>query len=315
MTFDISEPVLGDFDVETPNPPDRSGDQLLIVDMAQVYVDPFQPRRNFNALEELASSIKARGLLKPIEVRPHPEIHGAYMIKDGERRWRACGINAMEQVQVIVRSKDDEKTLVMDQLTANWHAESMTPLEEADAIEREIERLRLEGHPNPRERVRAELGISASVLSKKMAVLKYPKEIRDLLDQKLIREYQSVKNLSMLKSEDQAEMILEVKEGRFNAKAFNKSPVKYLKEARAKQRSDEPEIPVESNRAGTNTKPANPVLVRWGITKEVLDALIANTAFSGVMDGVNIVDLDDEQAKGVFDKFRAWLLDPGESAD
>lgn len=312
MTFDISEPVLVDLDDETPNPPDRSADQLLIVDMSQVYVDPFQPRRNFNALEELASSIKARGLLKPIEVRPHPTIHGSYMIKDGERRWRACGMNEMEQVQVIVRSKDDEKTLVMDQLTANWHAESMTPLEEADAIEREIERLRLEGHPNPRERVRAELGISASVLSKKMAVLKYPKEIRDLLDKKLIREYQSVKNLSMLKSDDQAEMIKEVREGRFNAKAFNKSPAKYLKEAKAKQEVGG----VEGGGIDTSPmpKPANPVLIRWGITKEVLALLIANTAFSGVMEGISIVDLDDEQLKGVFEKFRDWLLDPGESA-
>lgn len=309
MTFDGSEAVLDEFDVEMPNPPDRSDDQLLMVDMTQVYVDPFQPRRNFNALEELASSIKARGLLKPIEVRPHPEIYGAYMIKDGERRWRACGMNEMAQVQVIVRTKDDEKTLVMDQLTANWHADAMTPLEEADAIEREIERLRLEGHSNPRERVRAELGISASVLSKKMAVLKYPKEIRDLLDKKLIREYQSVKNLSMLKSDDQAEMIKEVVEGRFNAKAFNKSPAKYLKEARLKQKSGEE---VEQEKPVRVAKPVTPVLIRWGLTKEVLDVLIANTDFSGVMDGVSIVDLDDDQAKAVFEKFKDWLLDPGE---
>lgn len=308
--------VAAEFDVETPTPvADRSEDELLIVERSHIHPDPNQPRRHFDqkALDELAASMKARGQVTPIEVRPHPQILGHYMIKNGERRWRASELIGLERLQVVVRKRENMQTVALDQLTANWHAQNMTPLEEADAIEREMERLRLAGHPNPREKVRVDLGISNSVLSKKLAVLKYPKQIRDLLDAGKIRDYQSVKNLSMLKSDDQAQMIKQVEEGVFNAKAFNHDPVRYLKDAR-RLAAENSGVPHEAPEPAPR-RVANVPLARWAITKDILAVLIANTAFAGVMDGINIMDLNDEQARGVFERFKAWLLDPGESPE
>lgn len=314
MQLDIDEnQELDELIEELPTPPDRSSDQLLIVDYSKIHRDPNQPRRVFNekTVDELASSIKARGLIEPIKVRPHPTIFGQYMIVDGERRWRACGLVELDRVQVLLRAPTDA-AVVMDQLTANWHREGMTPLDEAEAIEGEIERLRLEGHQNPREKVRIDLGVSRSVLSKKLAVLKYPKEIRDLLTGGHIRDYQTVKNLSMLKSDVQSEMIERVKQGGFNAKEFNKNPQKYIKTVKKEAHESETVGREQTADLETQAKTTRRFAIRWVFNKEVLATLIANTPFNEVMDGVNIMELPDDQAKAVFEKFKEWLVDPGD---
>jgi ParB family transcriptional regulator, chromosome partitioning protein len=95
----------------------------------------YQPRREMNqeALEELADSIRAQGLMQPIVVRPI----GAdkYEIIAGERRWRACQLAGLDKIPVLVREVPDEAAIAMA-LIENIQREDLNPMEEAIALAR-----------------------------------------------------------------------------------------------------------------------------------------------------------------------------------
>ncbi|CAN5796073.1 ParB/RepB/Spo0J family partition protein [soil metagenome] len=98
---------------------------------------PGQPRRHFSetALEELAESIAARGVIQPIVVRPHGK---GYQIVAGERRWRAAQRARLHDVPVIVRDYDDAETLEIA-LVENIQRQDLNAIEEAEAYSRLIE--------------------------------------------------------------------------------------------------------------------------------------------------------------------------------
>ena len=95
---------------------------------------PDQPRRRFDdaQLEELAASIRARGLIQPIVVRPHGR---GYQIVAGERRWRAAQRAQLHEVPVVVREFDDSETLEIA-LVENIQREDLNAIEEAQAYQR-----------------------------------------------------------------------------------------------------------------------------------------------------------------------------------
>ena len=71
--------------------------------------NPDQPRRSFNdeELDELAASIREKGILQPILVRPAPGAPGEFQIVAGERRWRAAQKAGLHEVPILVRAFDD----------------------------------------------------------------------------------------------------------------------------------------------------------------------------------------------------------------
>lgn len=95
----------------------------------------YQPRRDMNqeALEELANSIRAQGVMQPIVVRPI----GAdkYEIIAGERRWRASQLAGLDKVPVVIRDVPDEAAIAMA-LIENIQREDLNPMEEAVALSR-----------------------------------------------------------------------------------------------------------------------------------------------------------------------------------
>lgn len=97
--------------------------------------NPDQPRRHFNedAIEELAQSIRSRGLLQPILVRPKGPEH--FEIVAGERRWRAAQRAKIHEVPVIIRELTDEETAEIA-LIENVQRVDLNPVEEALAYRR-----------------------------------------------------------------------------------------------------------------------------------------------------------------------------------
>jgi ParB family chromosome partitioning protein len=95
---------------------------------------PDQPRRHFDeaALDELAASISARGLIQPIVVRPHGR---DYQIVAGERRWRAAQRARLHEVPVVIRDFDDAQTLEVA-LIENIQRQDLNAIEEAQAYQR-----------------------------------------------------------------------------------------------------------------------------------------------------------------------------------
>jgi ParB family transcriptional regulator, chromosome partitioning protein len=96
--------------------------------------NPRQPRQVFDeeALEELAASIQAVGLLQPVVVRK--VMPGHYELVMGERRWRACELAGLPQIPAIVRETPNDDML-RDALIENLHREQLNPLEEAAAYQ------------------------------------------------------------------------------------------------------------------------------------------------------------------------------------
>src|SRR5471030_2731673 len=102
--------------------------------------NPFQPRMNFDedSLRDLADSIRARGILQPILVRPHPDVAARYQIIAGERRWRAAGISGLHEIPVICRELSDVESAA-DALIENLQRENLNPIEEAEGYQRLVQ--------------------------------------------------------------------------------------------------------------------------------------------------------------------------------
>ena len=129
--------LLGDNVPEAPvsgTPEANSGLRMLPV--SSLVPHPDQPRRHFDedALEELAQSLKQRGLIQPIVVRPFGH---NYQIVAGERRWRAAQRARLHEVPVIVRDFDDTETMEIA-LVENIQRQDLNAIEEAEAYARLI---------------------------------------------------------------------------------------------------------------------------------------------------------------------------------
>jgi ParB family transcriptional regulator, chromosome partitioning protein len=100
----------------------------------------FQPRRHFDEaeLEALAQSIREKGVLQPMLVRPVDEAEAAFELIAGERRWRAAQRAGLHQVPVLVRPMSDVEALEIA-LIENLQREDLTALEEAEAYRRLID--------------------------------------------------------------------------------------------------------------------------------------------------------------------------------
>lgn len=110
------------------------------IEISRIKPNPNQPRVEFNeeALEELADSIRERGVLQPILIRP---VGDEYMIIAGERRWRAAQRAQLHELPAIVREVD-ESTVAEIALIENIQREDLNPLEEAEGYKQLIHRHR-----------------------------------------------------------------------------------------------------------------------------------------------------------------------------
>jgi ParB family transcriptional regulator, chromosome partitioning protein len=109
-------------------------ESLVDVSIDQIEVNPNQPRKvfDFTALDELAASIKASGVIQPIIVR---KIGGSYQLIAGERRWRAARQAGLDRIPAIVREATDAQSLELA-LVENLLREDLNPIEAAQAYQK-----------------------------------------------------------------------------------------------------------------------------------------------------------------------------------
>jgi ParB family chromosome partitioning protein len=135
----------------------------------------YQPRTHMDeaSLNDLATSIKAQGIMQPILVRQIAD--SKYEIIAGERRWRAAQLAGLTHVPVLVRSVADNAALAMA-LIENIQRENLNPLEEAVGLQRLIDEFKMTHH------VAAEaVGRSRSAASNLLRLLKLPKAVQNML--------------------------------------------------------------------------------------------------------------------------------------
>ena len=106
------------------------------IDIDLIRRNPAQPRRTFDetALNELAESLKAKGVLQAILVRPDPKDRGKFQIIAGERRWRAAKIAGLKSIPALVREIDELELLEIG-IIENVQRADLNPIEEAEAYE------------------------------------------------------------------------------------------------------------------------------------------------------------------------------------
>ena len=157
------------------------GDTLRTLPVDAMVPGKYQPRRSMDdaRLDELASSIKAQGVIQPIVVREQRGADGkrgrTYEIIAGERRWRASQRAGLAEVPVVVREVDD-RTVVAMALIENIQREDLNPLEEAQALQRLIDEFDLT-HAAAAEAV----GRSRAAVSNLLRLLELPEEIRSMV--------------------------------------------------------------------------------------------------------------------------------------
>lgn len=135
--------------------------------------NPEQPRKMFNKedLEDLATSIRDKGVLQPILVRSQPGADGVWQIVAGERRWRAAQAARLTEVPIIVKEMDDVAVFEVA-IIENVQRADLNPLEEADAY-----RMLMERFGRTQDAVAGVVGKSRSHVANTLRLLQLPEEV------------------------------------------------------------------------------------------------------------------------------------------
>lgn len=143
----------------------------------------YQPRREFNetALQELAESIRAQGIIEPIVVRPL-SIDNTYEIIAGERRWRAAQLAGLDAVPCVVRHYSDEQAAEVT-LIENIQREDLNPIEHAQALS-----CLIDDFFYTHEEVAAAVGKSRTKITNMLRLLHLDDSVQQLLIKKALTE-------------------------------------------------------------------------------------------------------------------------------
>ncbi len=172
--------LMADVSTVEPGAAVRGEDQNVPIE--NIHPNPDQPRRRFakENLEELAGSIREKGILQPLIVRKPPNKTNTYEIVAGERRWRAAQIANLHELPVLVRDYTDNEVLEIA-IIENVQRENLNPVEEATGYRQLMDRF---GHTQ--EKVASALSKSRSHIANLMRLLQLPDDVLDLLREEKI---------------------------------------------------------------------------------------------------------------------------------
>ncbi len=155
--------------------PSGDGARLSEIPVDQIGPGQYQPRRSMDdaALQELAASIKAQGLMQPIVLRSRAS--GGYEIIAGERRWRAAKLAGLTTVPAVIRDVSDQRAVAMA-LIENIQRQDLNPLEEALALQRLQDEFEL-----TQQQVADAVGKSRASVANLLRLLNLVHEVRTML--------------------------------------------------------------------------------------------------------------------------------------
>ena len=144
--------------------------------------NPFQPRKHFSkdSLRDLSDSIKDRGILQPIIVRPKKNKANVWQIIAGERRWRAAQLVGLHEVPVYIKNVKDEEVAIIA-LIENIQREDLSPIEEAKGYKKVMQKFSI-----TQEELAVTMRRSRSYVTNFIRLLNLPKEVQTLIEEKKI---------------------------------------------------------------------------------------------------------------------------------
>jgi ParB family chromosome partitioning protein len=139
--------------------------------------NPFQPREHFDpeALEELANSIRDKGIIQPIIVRPTPGQPDEFQSIAGERRWRAAQKARLHEVPVVIKAFSDAEALEVA-LIENIQRADLNPIEEARGYRQLIEKFNY-----TQDALGQVIGRSRSHIANTIRLLQLPQTVQDYI--------------------------------------------------------------------------------------------------------------------------------------
>ena len=166
--------------IDTTHVEPRGGSSINEVELAKIIANPNQPRRTFDqeALQELADSIKAHGVISPITLRKNDD--GSYMIIAGERRFRAAKLAGLNTIPAYIRTAKDEQVMEWA-LIENIQREDLDAIEIALAYQRLIDDYNL-----TQEKMSERVGKKRATVANYLRLLKLPAEIQIGIKEKKI---------------------------------------------------------------------------------------------------------------------------------
>ncbi len=147
-------------------------EEIVYVQSEQIKPNPFQPREDFNqqSIEELAQSIKEKGVIQPLLVRRRGD---NYELIAGERRLRAANSLGLKEIPIIVRNVTDQDSLELA-LIENIQREDLNPIEEAHAYQHLLDKFNV-----TQEKISEVLGKARVTITNTLRLLKLPHEIQE----------------------------------------------------------------------------------------------------------------------------------------
>jgi ParB family chromosome partitioning protein len=169
---------------------------FFLCGIEEISPSKYQPRKGFDEvkLDELAASIKEKGIIEPLIVR---KIDGGYELIVGERRWRAAQRAGIKEVPVIVRDVSTGEALELA-LIENLQREDLNPLEEAEAYKRLMEEFQYK-----QEELAKRIGKDRTTVANALRLLKLPQEIKAYLADETISSGHARALLGLDSLEDQ----------------------------------------------------------------------------------------------------------------
>ena len=139
--------------------------------------NPFQPRTSFSEAElsELSESVRAKGIIQPVLLRPYAE---RYQLVAGERRWRAAKLAGLQTIPAVIKDLEDKEMLELA-LTENILRDDLGPLEAARAY-----RVLQERFGESQEEIAGRLGINRVTVTNSLRLLRLPAKIQQMIEQK-----------------------------------------------------------------------------------------------------------------------------------
>ncbi len=185
--------------------------EIINIPLEKIQRNPYQPRNEFdeNELIDLAKSIRSYGLIQPIVVRA---VEDGYQIVAGERRYRACCMLGMKEIQSVVQEMNDEKVAAVS-LIENIQRKELNYFEEANAYSILISKFGM-----TQDELARKIGRSQSAIANKLRILKLPDSVKEMIEPAVVTERHARALLKINNVETQMEIIRQILEKELNVK-------------------------------------------------------------------------------------------------
>lgn len=246
---------------------EKDAGTVVSIGIKELVPGKYQPRRNFSEadLDSLVASLKEKGVLQPILVRPLKKGKIPYEIVAGERRWKAAQVAGLEEVPVLIKKFTDQQALEAA-LIENIQRENLSAIEEAEGYQRLFDEFKY-----TQEALSQAVGKSRSHVANMVRLLDLPDFVKKLVDEKALSAGHA---RALLPSKDPEALARHVIQKDLNVRQVERLAKTFPLEDQKKKLPKKAEVSSEGSRDSnflSHAKEPSTALEEWKQLEEVLE--------------------------------------------